>query len=264
MSEEKTFLEKVHIKNFLSLRDVELPLKPLTVLVGPNASGKSNILNALQLLKVMMVSENLPPVEFIQSRFWAGEANHITFRLQTNAEETETEYKLRLKAEARHPFDVEELLVNSVKAISIQNGQGIVQDEDGENETQYRSNKLALKSAGDYGNKPITRALTEFIKGWEFYDFQPELIRRHLEGFPFIIENIPSGELSESPKLDDDGSTLSELLSYWHENTPDRFHSVSKSLAASTNIRIAQSEIDGDNQLCLLEGYKQPIPLKRA
>ena len=264
MSEEKTFLEKVHIKNFLSLRDVELPLKPLTVLVGPNASGKSNILNALQLLKVMMVSENLPPVEFIQSRFWAGEANHITFRLQANAEETETEYKLRLKAEARRPFAVEELLVDSVKAISIQNGQGTVQDEDGENETPYKSNKLALKSAGDYGNKPITRALTEFIKGWEFYDFQPDLIRRHLEGFPFIIENIPSGELSESPKLDDDGSTLSELLSYWHENTPDRFHSVSKSLAASTNIRIAQSEIDGDHQLCLLEGYKQPIPLKRA
>ena len=264
MSEEKAFLEKVHIKNFLSLREVELPLKPLTVLVGPNASGKSNILNALSLLKVMMISEKLPPVEFIQSRFWAGEANHITFRLQAKVEETETEYKLSLKAEARHPFDAEELLVDSVKAISIQNGQGTVQDEDGENETQYRSNKLALKSAGDYGDKPITRALTEFIKGWEFYDFQPNLIRRHLEGFPFIIENTPSGELSESPKLDDDGSTLSALLSYWYENTLDRFQSVSASLAASTNLRLDQCKIDGDNQLCLSEGYEKPIPLERA
>ena len=34
MSKQKAFLEKVHIKNFLSLRNVELPLKPLTVLVG--------------------------------------------------------------------------------------------------------------------------------------------------------------------------------------------------------------------------------------
>ena len=33
-----------------------------------------------------------------------------------------------------------------------------------ENETPYKSNKLALKSAGDYGNKPITSILTEFIK----------------------------------------------------------------------------------------------------
>ncbi len=28
MSEQKAFLEKVHIKNFLSLRNVTLPLKP--------------------------------------------------------------------------------------------------------------------------------------------------------------------------------------------------------------------------------------------
>ena len=38
----------------------------------------------------------------------------------------------------------------------------------------YRSNKLALRSAGDYGDKPVTSALTEFIQSWEFYDFQPE------------------------------------------------------------------------------------------
>ena len=39
MSEVKISLKKVHIKNYLSLRDVEFLLKPLTVLVGPNASG---------------------------------------------------------------------------------------------------------------------------------------------------------------------------------------------------------------------------------
>ena len=51
MSELKAFLGQVHIENFLSLRDVDLPLKPLTVLVGPNASGKSNVLRALSYLK---------------------------------------------------------------------------------------------------------------------------------------------------------------------------------------------------------------------
>ncbi len=99
MSEEKAFLEKVHIKNFLSLRDVELPLKPLTVLVGPNASGKSNILNALSLLNRMMIDEELPPVEFVQSHLWAGEASHITFRVQAKVKEVPTLYELKLKAE---------------------------------------------------------------------------------------------------------------------------------------------------------------------
>jgi predicted ATPase len=40
-------IRSVHIKNFRCLRDVQLELEPLTVLVGPNASGKSAILRAL-------------------------------------------------------------------------------------------------------------------------------------------------------------------------------------------------------------------------
>jgi AAA15 family ATPase/GTPase len=41
-------LEKVGFKNFLALRDVELTLEPFTVIVGPNASGKSSILEGIQ------------------------------------------------------------------------------------------------------------------------------------------------------------------------------------------------------------------------
>ncbi len=62
MSERKAFLEKVHIKNFLSLRNVTLPFKPLTVLVGPNASGKSNFLRALSLFMEVISAEMEEPV----------------------------------------------------------------------------------------------------------------------------------------------------------------------------------------------------------
>ena len=41
---------KLRISNFKSIDDVELELAPLTVLIGPPASGKSNILDALALL----------------------------------------------------------------------------------------------------------------------------------------------------------------------------------------------------------------------
>ena len=43
-------VKRVHIKGYKSLRDVEVELEPLTVLIGPNAAGKSNFLDALQLL----------------------------------------------------------------------------------------------------------------------------------------------------------------------------------------------------------------------
>jgi predicted ATPase len=41
-------IRKVHFKNFRSLRDVELTLEPLTVLVGPNSSGKTTVLEGLR------------------------------------------------------------------------------------------------------------------------------------------------------------------------------------------------------------------------
>ena len=266
MSEVKAFLEKVHIKNFLSLRNVLLPLKPLTVLVGPNASGKSNVLSALDLLNTMTIAETSPPPKFIQDRLWAGKVNNIAFQLQARAEKISAEYKLELAAKSDNPFVAEELLLKGVKnvqAISIVNGEGTVQDEDGTNKTSYKSNNLALKSAGDYGNKPITRTLTEFIKGWEFYDFQPRHMRGPVTRLDKLLSREPEG-LPQSPKLDDDGSTLPALLSYWYENDRERFDSVSESLAECTNIRIDLCEIDGDHQLCLSEGYEKPFPLKRA
>ncbi len=41
-------IRKVHFKNFRCLRSVALTLEPLTVLVGPNSSGKTTVLEGLQ------------------------------------------------------------------------------------------------------------------------------------------------------------------------------------------------------------------------
>ena len=52
-------LKRIKIQGYKSLVDIELNLNPLSVLVGPNASGKSNFLDALQLLSRMSTCHTL-------------------------------------------------------------------------------------------------------------------------------------------------------------------------------------------------------------
>lgn len=52
-------LKRVHIKGYKSLCDVEVKLAPLALLFGPNAAGKSNFLDALQLLSGLATSRTL-------------------------------------------------------------------------------------------------------------------------------------------------------------------------------------------------------------
>ena len=43
-------IEKVWAKNYRSLKDIQLTLEPLTVLVGENGAGKSNLVDVLRFL----------------------------------------------------------------------------------------------------------------------------------------------------------------------------------------------------------------------
>ncbi len=52
-------IKRVHIKGYKSLVDMEVSLQPLSVLFGPNAAGKSNFLDALQLLSRIATSRTL-------------------------------------------------------------------------------------------------------------------------------------------------------------------------------------------------------------
>ena len=52
-------LTRVHVQGYKSLKDVEVRLPELAVLFGPNASGKSNFLDCLQLLSKLATARTL-------------------------------------------------------------------------------------------------------------------------------------------------------------------------------------------------------------
>jgi predicted ATPase len=52
-------LKRIKITGYKSLKNVEVALQPLSILLGPNAAGKSNFLDALQLLSKIATSRTL-------------------------------------------------------------------------------------------------------------------------------------------------------------------------------------------------------------
>ena len=52
-------LTRIHIQGYKSLKNVEVRLSELSVLFGPNAAGKSNFLDCLQLLSKLATSRTI-------------------------------------------------------------------------------------------------------------------------------------------------------------------------------------------------------------
>lgn len=50
-------IESVEINNYRGLRDIKVRLSPLTVLIGPNNSGKTSFLRAIELAGVAQISQ---------------------------------------------------------------------------------------------------------------------------------------------------------------------------------------------------------------
>ncbi|MER0244953.1 AAA family ATPase, partial [Streptomyces sp. HSW2009] len=82
-------LLELHVENFRSLRDVTIPLGPLTVLVGPNGVGKSNVLKVFDFLAAIIRTDLRPALEerggFDEVAFWGGEKPPTSLTIQLKA-----------------------------------------------------------------------------------------------------------------------------------------------------------------------------------
>ncbi|MDI3389102.1 AAA family ATPase [Streptomyces sp. B-S-A8] len=78
-------LLELHVENFRSLREVTVPLGPLTVLVGPNATGKSNLLEVFDFLADVIRTDLQPALDsrdgFSEVAFWGGPKPPTTLRI---------------------------------------------------------------------------------------------------------------------------------------------------------------------------------------
>lgn len=262
-------LRTAKIQNFKSLGDVELSFRDLTIIVGSNSSGKSNSLEALNLLKRILSAESLPSLTSMKELLRAGR-DRISISIVVEDNENIAEYTVGINLDKINTLiSMENLKINGIKIIDILNGEGEVNDEDGGNHQKYQSDPetiegLALRAAGNFGNKPLTKRLVSYIKEWKFYDIDPEIIRSRASRSGKLIQMLEGISRNRNnneiiPSLDPRASQVQEILQCLAKNEIDKFEAISKEISECLNIHLGLNEEDYD--IKIIEADEKEIPL---
>ena len=68
------YIKKVHIENFRNFRNIDIPLKPYTTIIGENDIGKTNFFDAIKLLL------NNNSIQFYSKRLSLTDINDMSVR----------------------------------------------------------------------------------------------------------------------------------------------------------------------------------------
>ena len=230
------------IKNFKSLEDVELDFRDLTIIVGANATGKSNCLKALEFLNELVKNDSPPSVTNIQENYLRTNIHNGNLTLEINLQEDKIpiNYQVILSINDKNfSFAQENLKIDEIKIIDVTNHQGKVWDEDGENEQIYLSQtgNLALKSAGNFGNKPITSTLHNFIDEWKFYNFDPDVMKKRKIDFFSTLSKL-SVYQDSILNLDSAGLISKVVLLNWSLSKEEKFEEINQELTEHLGISL--------------------------
>jgi predicted ATPase len=175
-------IERLEIKGFRSLRDVVWEPGRLNVLIGPNASGKSNLLDACALLRESAhgkLNEGVVRRGGMAPLVWDGQAGSISWFLSTR-EDSGLEYALDLtRLGANSGFMVEyESLADSAKErrefFYRSPGSAMVLDSSGEqvpfpDRVSDTQTLLSLVS-GPFAGIPKARIFRGWLETWSIYE----------------------------------------------------------------------------------------------
>jgi len=250
------------IVNFKSLGDIELNFRDLTIIVGANSSGKSNCLEVLRFLGLILFNSTLPPAD-IMPIFLKNSRENIILIIAVQDDKNQAEYSLSIGLDRKNTKTLiasEKLLINEKKVIDIVNGKGQVWDEDGSNNQKYQSDPeslegLALRSAGNFGNKPFTKKLASYIKEWEFYNIDPKAIRNTTLEYYFSME----WNTDDYPYLDSEVSQVQEVLSYLATNDKEKFEQVNQELRECLKIELIPSNEEEFVTVLEEDGNQMPL-----
>lgn len=205
----RLMIELLTAKNYKSLRDLEVPLQPLTVLVGPNAAGKSNILDCLSFISELSVKggEAVGARKGFAELVWGGEMAKLVSvgvegLLPPPLKGDKFSYRIVLEAKLGDWEILEEHLDIGEKAVLQKDRQQVnVRTAGGQMVTAGGPPKTPLLIAAKSPEYPGVYAFARFLEGWKFYQFHADR----------MIEPQP---VAKQTQLRPDGSNVATVL-HW-------------------------------------------------
>ncbi len=195
-------IKRIKAKNFLSLRDVNVELHSTNVLVGPNMSGKSNLIECLKFLQEAVnrrtAGDNISALQEAFSRrggfkevAWKGETEkHITLELAAellgpsgrSLQSYNYDFSVRLGESGYPVVETERLVLDGAgKTETILDARAgkvsvLQRGEEAPRENPQNTFGLGLEMWAD---RPFAGfELSDFIKSWRFYHLVPALMRK--------------------------------------------------------------------------------------
>ena len=92
-------LKSVRIEGYRSIRAIRFAVEPLTVLVGKNAVGKTNLYRALSLLQAAAtgtICRRIAEEGGVESVLWAGPREKLTPRLLLSVRFDDLDYRIEI------------------------------------------------------------------------------------------------------------------------------------------------------------------------
>ncbi|MBI4590039.1 MAG: AAA family ATPase [Candidatus Rokubacteria bacterium] len=186
-------IKRLRVHNYLSLRDIDLELGRRNLVVGPNMSGKSNLIDCLRFLTTMVTSGLNKAFEDragFQEVVWKGaDGGRFSIGLTTEVPVEENEpakiyaYEISIVGSGPASFAVEkeQLTVKtngaSATLIDLKYGQGKLTHADGS--TEIASSVAPNSSALEFNIPGWEGTSFKFLlSAWRFYRLIPALMKQ--------------------------------------------------------------------------------------
>ncbi len=208
---------------YRSLRDVEITFDQLNLLIGGNASGKSNVLDALRFL-----AEGVDRVDFEEAVGRRGSVLHLAWKgeeahdigLEVKVEDGKDTYAWKVEIERRghHEFRVLEHLYGpgAEELLRAKDGRGWWRSGNGKGQKTIdlsaRGTGCALSAASIDAGFPARR-VAEFVRSWRFFDPNPASMRR-------------ASSEADGPALEHSGRNLAARLYALSQHRPKVFEQI--------------------------------------